>query len=82
MLTAEQQTEILLRKRLIWIARTATPDLGFPPWLAALIAAYAAMDVDDPDNDAIGVILDRAEERLGLDPEATFDAVCQGWRSV
>lgn len=71
----------MLRKRLAWLAQQKElPELA-PRWLGALIVAFQAMDVDDPEHDELAQIIDMVEARLGINGEFLYDYVGERWEA-
>lgn len=71
----------VLRKRLVWLAQQKELPQRAPRWLGALIMAFQAMDVDDPEHDELAQVIDMVEARLGIDGEFLYDYVGQRWRA-
>ena len=64
-----------LKKRLVWIAQQKEFPNQAPRWLATLVVAFQAMDVDEPEHDAVAQLIDEVETRLGVDGEFFYDYV-------
>lgn len=65
-----------LQRRLRWLAERKQDEFPGPIWLGALVAAYAAMDVDEEQEATLGALIDRIEEEHDIDKEQFFDFVC------
>jgi hypothetical protein len=72
-----QEEDAKLARRLRWIAAQQSFPERAPRWLATLVAAFQAMDVDEPEHDQVAGIIDAIEERLGIDGEACYDHVSE-----
>lgn len=70
------QIDKKLQRRLRWLSEQ--DSLPAPLWLGALVAAFAAMDVDAKEEAALGAMIDRIEDEYGIDKEMFFDLVCSG----
>lgn len=80
-MTGADGDDELLRKRLAWIAQQKEFPERSPRWLAALVAAFQAMDVDDPEHDELAQVIDMVEARLNIDGEFLYDYVGKRWEA-
>jgi hypothetical protein len=80
-MTGSDGDDEALRKRLVWLAQQKELPERAPRWLGALIVAFQAMDVDDPEHDLLAETIDAIEARLNIDGEFLYDYVGKRWEA-